>query len=88
VGGAWGLAIPERHEHVPCVRHLVVAAHASAFPEALPLGAEELMPDGVLPGPTVAELIRAPRAAGDDLCDAGAIRCQHLAEPLVVGERP
>jgi len=46
------------------------------------------MPDRVLPRPTVAELIRAPGAAGEDLCDAVAIRRQHLAELLVVGERP
>jgi len=87
VGRACGLPIPERDEHVAGLRHLVVAAHASAFPEALPLGAEELMPDGVLPGPTVAELIRAPRAAGDDLRDAGALRCQRLTQALIVGER-
>ena len=48
---------------------------------------EELMPDLVLPRPTVAELIRAPGPAGEDLRNAVAIRRQHLAELLVVGER-
>src|SRR5215467_3989888 len=61
--------IPERQEHVAGLRHLVVAAHASVFPKALPIGAEELMPDGVLPGPAIAELIRAPGAAGEDMGD-------------------
>src|SRR5256885_10792069 len=44
--GAWRLPIPERQEHVACLRHLEVAAHASAFPKPLPVGTEELMPDG------------------------------------------
>ena len=80
--------IPERQEHVACLRHLVVAAHASAFPKALPIGAEELMPDGVLPGPAVAELVSAFGTAGDDLRDAMALRCQRLAQQLIVGKRP
>ena len=41
--------IPERQEHVAGLRHLVVAAHASAFPKPLPIGPEELMLDRVLP---------------------------------------
>src|SRR5262245_15738780 len=76
--------IPERQEHVACLRHLVVAAHASAFPKALPISAKELMPDGVLPGPAIAELIGAAGAAGDDLRDAVALRCQRLAQQLIV----
>ena len=40
-----GLPIPERDEQVACLRHLVIAAHTGAFPEALPVGAEELMLD-------------------------------------------
>src|SRR5262247_577113 len=57
--------IPERQEHVAGLRHLQVAAHASAFPKPLPVGAEELMPDSVLPGPAVAEQVSAFGAAGD-----------------------
>src|SRR5215468_9972950 len=76
--------IPERQEHVACLRHLEVAAHASAFPKALPVGAKELMPDGVLPGPAVAELICAFGAARDDLRDAVALWCQRLAQQLIV----
>ena len=45
------------------------------------------MPDGVLPGPAVAELIRASGAAGDDLRDVLAIRRQHLTQTLIVTER-
>ena len=79
--------IPERQEQVAGLRHLVVAAHASAFPKALPVGAEELMLDLMLPGPAVAELLRAPGVAREDLRDAGALRCQRLAQELIVGER-
>src|SRR6266853_2537168 len=88
VGGAWRLAIPARDEDVSSLGHLVVTTHACGLPEALPFRAEELMPDRVLPRPTVAELIRPPGPAGEDLRNAVAIRCQHLAEPLVVSERP
>ena len=88
MGGACGLPIPERDEQVAGLRHLVITAHPGAFAKPLPVGAEELMAHGVLPGPAVAELIRAPGPARDDLCDAVAIRRQHLAELLVVGERP
>src|SRR5215472_10226164 len=64
--------IPERQEQVAGLRHLVVAAHASAFPKPLPISAEELMLDRVLPGPAEAELVSAFGTAGDDLCDAMA----------------
>src|SRR5712691_11111132 len=87
VRGAWRLPIPARNEDVSSLGHLVVPAHAGGLAEPLPLRAEELMPDLVLPGPAVAELIRAPGAARDDLCDAVAIRRQHLAQALIVGER-
>jgi len=79
--------IPERQEHVACLRHLVVAAHASAFPEALPISAKELMLDLMLPGPAVAELIRTVGAAGEDLRDAVALWCQRLTQELIGGER-
>src|SRR6266581_9163377 len=72
VRGAWRLAVPARDEHVACLGHLVVTAHACGLPEALPFRAEELMPDRVLPRPTVAELIRAPGPAGEDLRNAVA----------------
>src|SRR5207249_466002 len=85
---AWRLPIPARDEYIACLRHLVVTAHTCGLPKALPLRAEELMAHGVLPCPAVAELIRAPGPARDDLRDAVAIRRQHLAQPLVVGERP
>jgi len=65
----------------------MIAAHTGRLPEALPVGAKELMPDGVFPGPAVAELIGAAGAAGDDLGDAGALRCQRLTQELIVGER-
>src|SRR2546428_7731868 len=87
VRGAWRLPIPARNEDVSSLGHLVVPAHAGGLAEPLPIRAEELMPDLVLPGPAVAELIRAPGAARDDLCDAVAIRRQHLAQALIVGER-
>jgi hypothetical protein len=87
VRGAWRLPIPARNEDVASLGHLVVPAHAGGLAEPLPIRAEELMPDLVLPGPAVAELIRAPGAAGEDLCDAVAIRRQHLAQALIVGER-
>ena len=59
VPGAGRLPIPERQEHVACLRHLVIAPDTCGLPKPLPVGAEELMPDGVLPGPAVAELICA-----------------------------
>jgi hypothetical protein len=77
----------KRDQHVPCLRHHMIPAHTGAFPEALPLGAKELMLDGVLPGPAVAELIRAAGAAGDDLRDAGALRRQRLTQERIIRER-
>ena len=74
VRGAWRLPIPARDEDVACLGHLVVPAHAGGLAEALPFRAEELLLDRVLPRPTVAELIRAPGAARDDLRNAVAIR--------------
>src|SRR5438105_618322 len=88
VRGAWRLAVPARDEDVASLGHLVIAPHTCGLAEALPFRAEELMPDRVLPRPTVTELIRAPGSAGEDLRNAVAIRRQHLAEPLVVGKRP
>ena len=41
----------------------------------------------VLERPAKAELIRAPGAAGEDLGDAMALRCQRLTQQLIVGER-
>ena len=86
MGRAWGPPIPERDEQVPCLRHLVIPAHTGRLPEALPVGAKELMLDGVLPGPAVAELIGATGSAGEDLRDAMALRCQRLAQQLIVGK--
>ena len=82
-----GAPIPERDEHVAGLRHLMIAAHTSGLPEALPVGAEELMLDLMLPRPAIAELIGATGSAGDDLRDAMAIRREHLAQALIVGER-
>ena len=45
------------------------------------------MLDLMLPGPAIAELIRALGAAGDDLRDAVALRRQRLTQELIVGER-
>ena len=87
VPGARRAPIPERQEQVACLRHLVVAAHASAFPKALPISAKELMLNGMFPGPAVAELIRAAGAAREDLRNAGALWCQRLTQELIVGER-
>ena len=86
VRGAWRLAVPARNEDVSSLGHLVIAPHTCGLPEPLPLRAEELMPDLVLPGPAVAELIRAAGAAGEDLRDAMALWCQRLTQELIVGE--
>ena len=59
----------------------MVTPHAGGRPD-------ELMPDGVLPGPTVAELLRAAGATREDLGDVVAIRRQYLAQALVVSECP
>ena len=88
VRGAWRLPIPARDEDVASLGHLVVPAHAGGLPEARPLCAEELVFHRVLPCPAVAELVGAPGPARDDLRDAVAIRRQHLAQALIVGERP
>ena len=87
VGTAFGHTVPKADQHVAGLRHLVIPAHTGRLPEALPISAKELMLDGVFPGPAIAELIRAARAAGEDLRDAGALRCQRLAQELIVGER-
>src|SRR5262249_15812182 len=79
--------IPERQEHVAGLRHLVIPAHTGRLPEALPISAKELMLDLMLPGPAIAELIRTPGAAGDDLRDVVALRCQCLTQELIVGKR-
>src|SRR5262249_36143284 len=64
-----------------------VTAHTGAFPKPLPIGAEELMLDRVLPGPAVAELVPTAGAAGDDLGDTVALWCQRLAQELIIRER-
>src|SRR5262249_16223301 len=84
VGAAFGPTGPKADQQVAGLCHLVVAAHTSGFPEAFPLGAKELMLDLMLPGPAVAELIGATGAAGEDLRDAMALRCQRLAQKLIV----
>ena len=70
VRGAWRLPIPARDEDVSSLGHLVVTPHTCGLPEARPLCAEELMAHGVLPRPAVAELVRAPGPAGEDLRNA------------------
>jgi hypothetical protein len=60
VHGAWRWAVPEHDEDVFRLAHLVIAPHASGLPESLPVRAEALVCDHVLPGPTVAERLRAP----------------------------
>ena len=84
---ACGSPIPEREEQVAGLRHLVIAAHTGRLPEALPVGAEELMLDLMLPGPAVAELVSAFGTAGEDLRDAGALRGQRLAQELIIRKR-
>jgi hypothetical protein len=79
--------IPARQEQVAGLRHLVVAAHASAFSTPLPISAKELMRDRVLPGPAVAELLGATGAAGQDWRDAVGLWCQPVAQALIVGAR-
>src|SRR5215510_3575621 len=74
VGAACGHTVPKADQQVAGLRHLVIAAHTGRLPEALPISAEELMLDGMLPGPAVAKLIRAAGAAGEDLGDAMALR--------------
>jgi hypothetical protein len=76
----------KRDQHIACLRHLVIPAHTCWPAEALPLGVEELMRDLMLPGPAVAELIRAAGATGEDLGDAAFVRCQRLTQQLIVGE--
>ncbi len=87
VGRSWRCLIPEHDEDVSSLGHLVIAPHAGGLPKTLPVRPEALMAHGVLPGPAVAEQLRTAGAAREDLRDAMAIRRQHLAEPLVVGER-
>ena len=65
----------------------MIAARTSGLPEALPVGAEELMLDLMLPRPAIAELISATSAAREDLRDAGALQCQRLTQELIVGKR-
>jgi hypothetical protein len=87
VARAWGLPIPERHQQVACLGELVVTPHASAFPKARPVRGEAARAHVMPHGPAKAELIRTAGAAGDDLGDAVALRCQRLAQELIVGER-
>ena len=88
VRGAWSVVDMKRDQHVSCLGQLVIAPHASGLTKPLPVRPEELMLDRVLPGPAVAEHLRAPSAAREDLRDAMALRRQDLAQALVVGERP
>ena len=87
MGRAWGLPVPEGQEHVAGLRHLMIAAHACGLPKALPVGAEELMLDLMLPGPAIAELIGAPRTAVNDFGEAVAFWRQCVTQELIVGER-
>ena len=65
----------------------MIAAHTGRLPEALPVGAKELMPDGVFPGPAVAELIGPTGAAVQHLCDAVALRPECLTQERIIRER-
>jgi hypothetical protein len=87
VRDAWRFVAPERDEHIASLGHLVITAHACGLPEALPVGLEALPRDLFAPGPTLPECVSARRTTREDLRDAGAIRRQHLAQVLVVGER-
>jgi hypothetical protein len=78
--------IPERQEHVAGLRHLEVAAHASAFPKPLPVRRKAREAHAVAQGPADAEAVRAAGAASDDLGDAVLIWCQRLAQELVIRE--
>jgi len=69
VGAACGHTVPKADQQVAGLRHLMIAAHTSGLPKPLPVGAKELMPDSVLPGPAIAELIGATGSAGEDLRD-------------------
>src|SRR5215467_6237814 len=86
VPGAGRAPIPEGEKHVAGLHHLVIPAHTGRLPEALPISAKELMLDLMFPRPAVAELTRAPVAAGDDLRDEKALWCQRLTQELIVGE--
>ena len=87
VRGAWRFVVPECDEHIADLGHLVVTAHAGGLPEALPFGLEELK-GPVCSSPTLPERVGTPCPSREDLCDAVALRRQHLAQALIVGERP
>jgi len=87
VRGAWAVMDMKRDQQVPCLRHLVIAAHACGLPKALPVRGEAARADMVLERPAKAELIRAPGAAVQHLRDAMALRRQRLTQELIVGER-
>src|SRR5215471_17372107 len=86
VCGAGRLPVPERDEHVAGLGHLVVTAHAGSLAETLPLGAEALRGDRVLPRPAEAEAVGAPGLAREDLGDTMTIRRQNLAQELIVSK--
>ena len=87
VGGAWGLAIPECHEQIPCLRHLVIAAHACGLPKALSVRGEAARAHVMPHGPAKAELICAPSASVHDFGEAVAFWRQRVTQELIVGER-
>src|SRR5262249_647272 len=86
VCGAGRLTVPEGDEHVATLGQLVVPAHAGGLPKALPLGAEALRGDRVLPRPAEAEAVGAPGLAREDLGNAVTIRRQHLTQELIVSQ--
>ena len=74
----------KRDQHVPCLRHLVIAAYACGLPEALPVRCEAARVHVMPHGPAKAELIRAPGAAVHDLGDVVAMRCQRAGQELII----
>ena len=87
VRGAWAVLDVERHQHISCLRHLVIAAHTCGLSKAFPVRGEAARADVVLDGPAKAELIGPTGAAVQHLRDARALRPECLTQQLIVGER-
>ena len=87
VRGAWAVLDVERHQHVSCLRHLMIAAHTCGLSKAFPVRGEAARADVVLDGPAKAELIGPTGAAVQHLCDAVALRPECLTQERIIRER-
>lgn len=82
VCGAWGLAIPEGQEQLPCLDHLPIAYGASGLTVALPVGQIFYARKTLRPRPVLGQLIDSTRATMEETIVGGERTTQDLIDQV------